>query len=161
MGHFGKRLCPGGARYSFEINGCSSIVVIRSETTTLTTVNTDPPSPGADNLNGSSTQTDAIRFVMPIGSVLGFTIDDKHGQPRIDVMLKDGEASTSINSVEPVKMTITNWSPITFNNAWVPFVALDYDKPGAQDSIPHMIAALRHLVDVCREHPEQAPKDLF
>jgi len=33
--------------------------------------------------------------------------------------------------------------------------------PEAEDVAPHMVNALQHLVEICKEHPEQAPKSLF
>ncbi|HVI10756.1 MAG TPA: hypothetical protein VND65_20870 [Candidatus Binatia bacterium] len=40
-------------------------------------------------------------------------------------------------------------------------IQITYARPGTEDSPKHMINALQHLIDLCKENPNAGPKDLF
>jgi hypothetical protein len=43
----------------------------------------------------------------------------------------------------------------------VPLVLALFAKPGTGDDSAHVAKAIQHLVDLCVNHPEQGPKEMF
>jgi hypothetical protein len=152
-----------GKSFAVVVDGCRSLLVTSTESTHQ----------GVTYSNGSAPQnysnTETIRFKIPFASILGFTVYNKISH-QVGITIKDGEASYSANDTGSVTSSSTPETPMTTKNVsplayyygiQVPAVFIPYEKVGAEDAVPHMNTALQHLVDVCKNHPEDAPKSLF
>jgi hypothetical protein len=161
-----------GISYSIAVDGCKNLTVIRMEKLHFTMT------PHQYASAGFVDTTDTMRFKLPFSSILSV---DGHTQ-RVFIRVKDGgtfsEDVTNVdengpqppisNPPEPLNNTTffegsTKTGRWTATGMWggILNVLLDYNNPGAEDAPPHMGVALQHLVDVCKNHPEQAPKQLF
>ncbi|MGB8542962.1 MAG: hypothetical protein WCD49_15130 [Candidatus Acidiferrales bacterium] len=162
--------------YLFTVDGCKSMTFTRIEGTQTTQTHhfgsglaagTEPP----PNHISSATKW---RFKIPFSSVVGFTLFDK-SDPGVGIMIKDGAGTLSGESsyadndgpqtsiTAPVPITTVNFRhnlAATSDGGVAPFVLIGYSNPDAEDAIPHMTAALKHLVDICKANPK-AGKDLF
>jgi hypothetical protein len=72
------------------------------------------------------------------------------------------------NSVAPpiVNKPLGTWWPATtIYTQGIPMtlrgIQITYARPGTEDAPQHMISALKHLIDLCKENPNAGPKDLF
>jgi hypothetical protein len=157
-----------GSSISIAFDGCSGLTITGTEKSQITITN---PSGPPDNFSGAN----IYHYHVPFASIVGFAIYEK-SDPNVGIMVKDGAASMSDEetSTDSDGVTISNNSPrtpittkndtqfaATFDGGVAPFVSIPYTKPVSEDAAPHMTEALKHLVDVCQNHPEQAPKSLF
>jgi len=155
-----------GLSYSITFDGCNSFTITSTRTSQATVTNPTGP---ADNYSSVSIS----HYKVPFTSLIGFLDYDKR-KPIIGVLVKEGGATMSAeetdtdkdgpttSNIPPTPITIKNDQDRAFSDGeLVPFIYVPYSKPGSEDAAPHMTAALSHLVDICKNHPEQAPKSLF
>ena len=151
-----------GTSYEVNIDGCNSLTFILTQT---------------ENASGGISSVTTFHIKVPFESILGFFTENKD-QPHVGIVVKAGSGSigsdttmtdkdgTTISKDPPTPISAKN-APIALVSAEIdesgvsPYVPIGYSKSGSEDAAPHMTAALSHLVDICKNHPEQAPKSLF
>jgi hypothetical protein len=69
------------------------------------------------------------------------------------VVVKDGVVAQSTGT--DISPTVTHIKPD------VPVAIAAFFLPGTGETSTHVAKAIRHLVDLCVNHPEQAPKETF
>lgn len=78
--------------------------------------------------------------------------------------IDDGSGADATKSgLDQVHDAVVNANGVQANPAYSndTTVYLGFSQPGVQDIPTHMVAAFKHLIQVCKEHPEEAPKSLF
>lgn len=88
------------------------------------------------------------------------------GNQSSDNLARDG-----ISILNQTSLSVNNPAPDPHYEAWNEFVGaalpgrkavrISYGMPGTEDEPDHMAKALRHLITLCRQNPDAAPKDIF
>lgn len=168
-----------GLQFQFEIDGCSTIAIIEGNHSQLTMHDADESAPG----NGTSTNGWVTRYKLPFSSIGDISAVQimppdlrDHSHPigatdtlpplsptwAISIALKDDSATYTINMNDSEYGSSSHTGPIpTEAGATNPSVYIWFGMLGNEDLLPHFKNALEHLLQVCRDHPEQAPKPLF
>ncbi len=173
-----------GKLYTLALDGCRSLTLTVTSSGSIT----DLDDPANSSTNDATVVN--VRYRMPLESILSvawFNSSSNSQQSSIDMqtgktykltagitfVVNNGVASVSSDTTHtddspssspPVPLTTKNvYSPtnVTTDATPEPMIIVEYSKPGTEDAPEHMTSALRHLLDICKNHPEQAPKSLF
>ena len=167
-----------GTVYAIAFSGCSSLTLTDTSTGSFA---------GTDDNNDSNVTN--IRYQIPLASILsvanvdsnsslvapdeqnettyrltaGIAIAVKNGATRVsaDTTHTSGQPPTSSPLAPLTTATVYPPTNVTKDAIPNPIIVVQYTKPGSEDAPQHMVTALQHLVDICKNHPEQAPKSLF
>ena len=168
-----------GTRYSIKTDGCSSLIITASERFKFASTDT-----GGRSKSDSSWTTTHWRFsfasidqiaISPQKVQLPENCDMSHpiGSPdpppctpeygwAVYILMQDQsgtyDVSDSFGSHISGQLTVQNSSGLPNGK---PGSIIFFGIPGAEGVAPHMMNALKHLVEICKKHPEQAPKSLF
>jgi hypothetical protein len=173
------------APYVIKFDGCDMHLSIATHTHTT---DTTPINAQDDNSRDTSS---SLSFTLPLGKLVDvwsmpLPVQDYVGQvapgsgrdvPSVFMQLPDAggvgtfstvTTSTGMTTLPPVnnKRIEAGYLPMKVCNVLggcrtVQGIPISYVRPGTDDAPPHMAKALKHLVEICRENPDSAPKDLF
>jgi len=160
----GADVYTSSQQYLMQFNGCDSM--------TVSIVHY-----AGDSDNHSHLQVD---FVFP---VLSTEFGVPSASPFVSVQIENGEITwhessfpDSTNQIHadgtvPAHVTnsITEWKEFTDTTGSFflhadymnPGLSIPFNSAGAQTIPSHMVAALNHLVELCKDHPELVPKTAF
>jgi hypothetical protein len=173
-----------GKLYTLGLDGCKSLTL----TMTLSGSITDLGDPTDASTNDATVVN--VRYRIPLESILSVTWLNSNSNNQLSsfdvqtgakykltggiaIAVSNGVASVSQDTTDtagsptsnpPVPLTTKNVYPptnVTTDATPEPIIIVEYAKPGSEDAPEHMTSAIRHLLDVCKSHPEQAPKSLF
>lgn len=181
-GRHGATYVRDDAKYSINVESCDSITI-----TTSTASHVDDPNDTPTHTDGVEILSMRIPFksvqVQRLYNGLTPTVFSTHTitqNPNNGIDLADGigisrwhmpDFSNDANgkwddsvfivatdSGVTQKLTDGSSNPLKPN---VPLTVVSFWLPGTGATSTHVAMAIRHLVDICVNHPEQAPKEMF
>jgi tetratricopeptide (TPR) repeat protein len=143
----GMTTVDGGTKYSISVPSCNNM--------TITSINTQTYDDPHDEQSRYSKADDTITLVVPFSSVASVTAADN----IVLIVAKDAgiKKSTMFTATNPRDSYDDTWVPTAGQN--IELVA--FQIPGTGETSTHVAKAIQHLMEICVNHPEQAPKEMF
>lgn len=163
-------------RFSVTFDACNTFTVNWQQNNTIQySFNVTPPQPQTEISRMSSsfqfnfkhvTFIDHSRDAPPeisFGALDGVGYWQFHLQSNDPTMVTpDYEGNLDSNTLD-LKKFKDDGGQLFYNASGplIPGISLPFALPGADDLAPHVFAAFQHLAEICKDHPEEAPKSLF